>query len=117
MAPPPLRSSPAAPCTALLRSSRGVVIPGSMMVRLPGEDLVRAEELLDQHDAGELVRERHRTEREPLVAPVELDPVRAAEHEAHVAPRPAPLLQPARERDGVARAAARVEQHPVRPRG
>jgi hypothetical protein len=32
------------------------------MVPLAGEDLVRAEELLEQYDAGELVRQRQRSE-------------------------------------------------------
>ena len=44
-----------------------------MMVRLAGEDLVRPVELLEQHHARELVRERHRPEREPLVAALELE--------------------------------------------
>ena len=40
---------------------------GSKMVRLARQDLVRPVQLLEQHDARELVRERHRAEGEPLV--------------------------------------------------
>ena len=82
---PPLRSSAAAASTAERRSSIGVT---SVMVGLAGEDLVGAEELLEQHDPRELVRERHRAEREPVVAAVELCAVRAADHEADVEARP-----------------------------
>ena len=35
-----------------------------MMVRLAGEELVRADQLLEQHHPRELVRERHRAERQ-----------------------------------------------------
>ena len=57
-----------------------------------------AVELLEQHDPRELVRQRHRPEREPVVARVELAcPNGAADHEADVAAALAALLQPARE--------------------
>src|SRR3712207_7241710 len=65
-----------------------------MMVRLAGKDLVGPEQLLEQHDAGELVGQRHGAEREPVVAPLERRPVRAADDEADVAARVAALLQP-----------------------
>ena len=64
---PPLRRSAAAASTAARRSSSGVT---SMMVRLAGQDLVGAEELLEQHDAGQQVRQRHRPERQPVVGPL-----------------------------------------------
>ena len=45
-------------------SSRARIGGASVVVGLAGEDLVRAVELLEQHDARELVRQRHRAERE-----------------------------------------------------
>ena len=39
----------------------------SVVVGLAGEDLVRPVELLEEHDARELVGEGHRAERQPLV--------------------------------------------------
>src|SRR5688500_4388917 len=92
---PPLRSSAAAASTAERRSSIGVT---SVMVGLAREDLVGAEELLEQHHARELVRERHRAEREPVIAAVQPAAVRPADEEADVAARLAALLQPAGER-------------------
>src|SRR5215216_200821 len=80
------------------------------MVRLAREDLVRPVELLDEHHARELVRERHRAERELLVTALELRPVRPADDEADVAPAAAPLLEPARERHRVARAFADLDE-------
>ena len=62
---------------------------------------MRPEELLEQHDARELVRQRHRPEREAVVGALELEPERAADHEAQVAARHAPLLEEAREADRV----------------
>src|SRR5215210_4328573 len=75
----PSRSSAAAASPAERSSSMGVT---SVMVGLAGQDLVRAEQLLEQHDARELVRQRHRPEREPVVAALELRSVRTADHEA-----------------------------------
>jgi hypothetical protein len=83
---------------------------GSMMVRLAGQDLVRPEELLEQHHAGELVRERHRAEREAVVDRLEIEPERPADDEAHVAARLAPFLQESGERRGVVLLPLRVEQ-------
>src|SRR3954470_19530284 len=59
----------------------------SVVVGLTGEDLVGAEQLLEQHDPRELVRQGHRPEREPVVgggvaAPVAEGP---ADDEAQVA--------------------------------
>src|SRR5215207_544270 len=84
-----------------------------MMVRLAGEDLVRPVELLDQHHARELVRERHRAERQPLVAALVLGAVRPADDEADVAPTPPAVLEPARERRRVVGPPAHVEQHAI----
>ena len=67
------------------------------MVRLAREDLVGAEELLEQDDARELVRQRHRAEREQVVVALERRPERAADHEADVAAALAALLEEARE--------------------
>ena len=58
---------------------------GSVVVGLAGEDLVAAVELLEQHDAGELVGQRDRAEREAVVDASQLEPERAADHEAEVA--------------------------------
>src|SRR4051794_33702987 len=80
------------------------------MVRLVGEDLVRAEELLQQDHPREQVRERHRAERDPLVGPLERRAERAADHEADVAPGLPAALDPACERLGAVAAATRVEQ-------
>ena len=68
-----------------------------MVVGLAGQDLVGAEELLEQHDPRELVRQGQRAQREAVVDVVELQPERAADDEAEVAPGLAALLQEARE--------------------
>ena len=46
---------------------------------------MRAEDLLEQHDAGELVWQRHRAQRQSQVALVEIDPPRPPDHEAEIA--------------------------------
>src|SRR3982751_6036768 len=56
----------------------------SVVIRLAGEDLVAAVELLEQHDASELMGQRERAEREPVVDVVEVEPERAADDEADV---------------------------------
>src|SRR6476620_4385863 len=104
----PSRRSAAAASTAALRSSRGVMC--SVMVRLTGEDLVRAEQLLEQHDAGQQVRQRHRSERDPLVAVLELGAERAADDQADVAAGLALGLDPLGEGLRAALLAAGVEQ-------
>jgi len=48
---------------------------------------VRPEELLEQHDARELVGQRHRSEREAMIGALELEPEWAADDEAQVAAR------------------------------
>src|SRR5436305_3039078 len=58
---------------------------GSVVVRLAGQDLVSAEQLLEQHHAGELVRQRHRAERELQIAFLERQPARPTDDEADVA--------------------------------
>ena len=45
---------------------------------------MRAEQLLEQDDARELVRQRHPPEREQFVGALELHAERATDHEAHV---------------------------------
>src|SRR4051812_24724321 len=57
----------------------------SVVVGLVLEDLVGAEELLEEHHAGELVGQRQRAEREAVVGALELEAVRAADDEAQVA--------------------------------
>src|SRR3954469_10183473 len=75
-------------------NSRRSVI-ASVVVGLVLEDLVRAEELLEQHDARELVRQRQRPERQPVVGPLEVEPIRPADDEAQVAPAHAAVLEEA----------------------
>ena len=50
-------------------------------------------ELLEQDHARQLVRKRERAQREAVVDALQLDALRAADHEAHVAPLLAPLLE------------------------
>src|SRR3954452_4508337 len=80
------------------------------MVWLARQDLVRPVDLLEQHHARELVRERHLAEREAHVAGLEVEPARSADHEAEVAARLAPLLQELAELDRVELAAVAREQ-------
>src|SRR4051794_41794596 len=87
----------------------------SVMVWLVRQDLVRAVELLEQHDAGELVGQRHRPERQLHVAVLEVEAPRSADHEAEVLSRLAPLLEEAAELDRVELAAVAREQAHVGP--
>src|SRR3954447_7420208 len=95
---------PATSSSAMMTSStasRRIVC--LVVVRLTGEDLVGAEELLEQHDARELMGQGHRAERQPVVGARVAVAVteRAADDEADVAPLPAAVLEEAAERDGV----------------
>ena len=87
------------------------------MVWLPGQDLVAPVDLLEQHDARELVGQRQAPEREAVVDGVEREPVRAADDEADVTPALAPFLQEAAERERVVLLALRVEQRDERALG
>src|SRR3954470_13214869 len=69
----------------------------SVVVGLAGKDLVGAVELLEQHDARELVGQGHRPEREPVVDAVELEAERAADDEPDVAALVAAALDPGAE--------------------
>jgi hypothetical protein len=72
------------------------------MVWLPGEDLVGPEELLEQHDARELVRKCYPSEGKPLVGSFQhawFKAKRAADDEAQVLSRVAALFQQIRELD------------------
>src|SRR3954453_15685207 len=80
------------------------------MVWLARQDLVRPVDLLEQHHARELVRERHLAEREAHVAGLEVEPARSADHEAEVAAGVPPLLQELAELDRVELAAVACEQ-------
>ncbi len=55
------------------------------MVWLAGQDLVGAKELLEQDDAGELVREGHGPERQAHVDAAQVEPAGPADDEAQVA--------------------------------
>jgi Protein of unknown function (DUF3467) len=66
------------------------------MVRLAPNDLVGAKELLEQHDSGELVRERDAAEREAPVGALDHRSIEAegpAHHEAEVDARHPALLE------------------------
>lgn len=89
----------------------------SVIVRLTREDLVRPVELLEQHDPGELVGQRHRSQRDPLVGALELDPERAADDEGEIAPGLAALRKETAEAPAVEGAPAGGEQHDERPLG
>jgi hypothetical protein len=70
------------------------------MVWLAREDLVGAEELLEQHHSREPVRERERAEREPTFGAAEhrlVEPERPTHEEAEIACRAAPFLEEARQ--------------------
>src|SRR3954447_26332897 len=60
----------------------------SVVVGLVLQDLVGAEELLEQDDPRELVGQRHRPEREPVVRALELEPERPAYGAGHGPPPP-----------------------------
>src|SRR3954447_3292758 len=62
-----------------------------IMVWLARQDLVRAVDLLEQHDASKLVRQRHLAERDAHVAALEVEPAWPPDHEAEVAARLAAL--------------------------
>src|SRR4051794_1020342 len=96
------------------RSASGESIP-LQMVRLVGQDLVRAEELLEQHDLGELVRQRGGPEREAVLARREVQPGGPPDDEAQVAAGLAAVLEPARERDRVVGVPVAREQRQERP--
>jgi hypothetical protein len=84
------------------------------MVWLVREDLVRAVELLQEHDARELVGQRHRSERELHVAVVEVQAARSADHEAEILAGLAALLEEPAELDGVELLAVAGQQADVR---
>ena len=87
---------------ALARSSRNVVVTKLHLSCLVGVGVASNEaqrpiELLDQHDAGQLVRHRQRSERQPLIARTEqalVDAAGPAYEERHGPPRRQAALQP-----------------------
>ena len=87
------------------------------MVGLAGQDLVGTVELLEQDDSGQLMGQRDRSEREPVVHVAQIEAVRASDHEAQVKPGLAALLQEAAEGDRVERLAVAVEQRDERAIG
>src|SRR5918992_1284900 len=87
----PSRSPSAAPLGDGIAHGRNLIVIG-----LAGEDLVGAVELLQQHHPRQLVWQRHRAQRQPLVR-LEVEPLGTADHEAQVAPVPAALLEPVTE--------------------
>src|SRR5581483_233943 len=89
---------------------RSGVLIASIVIRLAGQDLVRTINLLEQDDARELVGQRDRPERQPVIDVLELQPERAPDHEAQVPPAPAPLLEPIAERHRIELLPPTVEQ-------
>jgi hypothetical protein len=73
----------------------------SVVVGLPGQDLVPPVELLEQHDPCQLMRQCQLPEREPVVNLIQVEAKGTADHEAQVSPALAPLLQEAAEVDRV----------------
>jgi uncharacterized protein DUF3467 len=96
------------------------------MVSLARQDFVGAEELLEQDDSRELVRQRDRPERQKEIGPLPdalVEPARAADHEAEVPARLATLLEKARKLGAgqglpltVERAGERPLRHPPQER-
>ena len=84
------------------------------MVRLAGEDLVATVELLEQHHARELVGQRQLAQRQ-AVLDVQLEPERAADHEAEIASALAARLEEAAERQRIHVLAVAMEQRHERP--
>src|ERR671921_2446373 len=85
--------------------SRRSATRSSVVVGLVLEDLVGAEQLLEQHDPRELVGQRERAERQPMVGALELEPERAAHDEAQVASAHAAVFEEAAEPHAVERLA------------
>ncbi len=74
-------------------------------------------DLLEQDDAGELMRERHRTERQAVVDRRQIESERAADDEADVAARLPAVFQKCGERRGVVLLPLGVEQRDERALG
>src|SRR5436190_2311090 len=89
----------------------------SVVVWLAGEDLMAAVELLEQHDAGELVGQRERAEREAVVDAVELEAQRPADDKADVTAGLAAGLQEAAEAQRVELLALAMQQRDERALG
>jgi hypothetical protein len=66
--------------------------------------------LLEEDDPGELVRQRQRTQREPVVDLVEVEAIRPADDEAEIAATAPAILEKAAEGHGVELLALDVEQ-------
>jgi hypothetical protein len=71
---------------------------------------MRAVELLEQDDPGQLMGERQPTEREPVIDLIEVEPERAANHEAQVPAASPALLEKATEGDRIELLARPIEQ-------
>src|SRR5688572_22030651 len=89
-------------------------MPELIVIRLAGQDLVSPVELLEQHDPSELVRERDPPERQARVELLEVEPARAADHEAEVAALLPALLEPAAQLHRVELAAVGRQEDQVR---
>src|SRR3954454_19982448 len=82
----------------------------SVMVWLPPGDLFFAGEMLEDDYPRQLVGQRHPAERQAHVAALEVEPARAADHEAEVAAGLAALPEGAAEPDRVELLAVAREQ-------
>ena len=82
-----------------------------MVVRGAGKNRVAAIDLLQQHDARELMGQRHRAERQAVSGSIELNSVGATDHKAEIQAAGAALLKEAAEGDAVVLLAGVIEQH------
>jgi hypothetical protein len=87
------------------------------VIGLPGDDLVGPVELLEEDDPSELVRKGERSERDPVLDRLELEPEGASDDETQVAPAPASLLEEAAEADRVELLAVAVQERDERALG
>src|SRR5215204_2350089 len=113
--PLPARSAAVSSTAVVSRATGSMSL--LIVIRLASEDLVSAVELLEQHHAGELVRQRDAAQREPRVAAVEVESPRPADHEAEVSALTAALLEPSAELDRVELGAVARKQDQMRALG
>jgi hypothetical protein len=87
------------------------------VVGLAGENLVAAVQLLEQDDSRELMRQRDLPKRKTVVDVLEVEPERAADHEAEVPAAAPPLLEELGERQRVGLRPVTVQQRYERTAG
>ncbi len=87
-----------------------------MVVCLAGEDLVRAEQLLEQDHPGELVGQGQLTERQAMVNGLQIKSERPSDHEADIPTTLTAGLQEAAESDRIGLLTITVQQRDISPR-